>query len=227
MLHRVIDFTRYPLPRSRQHVSPNQYLPRHQVRIELSYYPPLYDAVNWHEYYVRAEQPRYVDIGCGFGKFTVETALNTPELNVLGLEVRKYAVDWTNEVIAGEQIDNAACLWYSVANGLPFLTSSSVEKIFYFFPDPWFKRRHLNRRAFTLAFLDECARVLKPDGMMYLMTDVPLVDEYQRQLLTAHGRFAWSVCTSDEEWELPAKTHQEEFSLRKHIPYVRLRCWLR
>ncbi len=226
----AIDYTKYPLPRTRRHVSANQYVPHSQLRVNLDYYPPLIERCAWDELFSHAQTPlqapSYLDIGCGMGKFLLETAQNEPSVNVLGLEVRKYAVEWIQGVIEGESIGNAACLWYNVTNGMQFIESASIERIFYFFPDPWFKRRHFVRRAFTAAFLDECARVLKPDGTFYLMTDVPAVDEYQRTTLAKHGKFSFAYSESDDDWGLSVKTDQEVFSIRKNIPYTRMKCRL-
>jgi tRNA (guanine-N7-)-methyltransferase len=228
----TIDYKKYPRPRSRHHVSPNQYMPRDRIKIEPAYYPPLYERLQWHEHFANGSAPQFLDIGCGMGKFLLETALAEPQKNVLGLEVREYAVQWIQSVIRGERprgvLDNAETLWYSVANGLGFIETASIEKIFYFFPDPWFKKRHQFKRAFTPQFLDECARVLRPDGALYLMTDVPEVDIVQREMMRTHGAFTfeeYSANASDNEaWGLSARTDQEEFSLRKNIPYIRLKC---
>jgi tRNA (guanine-N7-)-methyltransferase len=267
MISAMIDYRKYPVPRSRHHVSPNLY--QAADRISPAYretmlarensYPPLYTAENldWSQLFADGQPPRQLDIGCGMGRFLLEMSLanaentgitvNTESVgktekttlsnNFLGLEVRKYAVDWINGVISGEQLPNAACLWYNVANRLAFVPSDSIQRLFYFFPDPWFKRRHHGRRAFTPEFLDECARVLAKSGgeqhggVMYLMTDVPDVDEYQRGVMAQHGRFDYEVCehnaSGDAAWGLPVRTNQEEFSRKKNIPYVRLKCWLR
>jgi tRNA (guanine-N7-)-methyltransferase len=225
-----IDYTQYPKPRSRKHVSPNQYMRRDAITVEPAYYPPMPQTLVWEEHFANAAPPRYLDIGCGMGRFLIETALLEPEVNILGLEVREYAADWIRGVIDGERkrgaLLNAQAIWYSVANGLPFIANASIEKIFYFFPDPWFKKRHHYRRAFTPAFLDECARVLVPQGTLYLMTDVPAVDEYQRALLTEHGAFLFEECNTDADWGLSATTNQEEFSRKKGIAYVRVKCRL-
>jgi tRNA (guanine-N7-)-methyltransferase len=219
-----IDYTKYPLPRSRHHVGANLYVPKRDLKIEPTYYPPLYNELHWTEFFASGAPPSVLDIGCGLGKFMLETALATPAYNVLGLEVRKYAVDWIQNVIAGERVANASVLWYNVANGLPFIPSASVQQIFYFFPDPWFKRRHHGRRAFTPAFLDECARILAPEGTMYLMTDVPEVDTYQRATMHKHGKFRYESVENEAEWGLQAKTNHQEFCERKGIPYTRLKC---
>jgi tRNA (guanine-N7-)-methyltransferase len=227
----TIDYTKYPLPRSRHHLSANQYLRRSEIHVPLSYYPPLLHECAWEDYFSNRHAPTYLDIGCGLGRFMLETSLQTPELNVLGLEVRKYAVDWIQNVVHSERpngiLHNAQAQWYNVANGLPFIATGSLQKIFYFFPDPWFKRRHFQRRAFTFDFLDECARILSREGTMYLMTDVPQVDEYQRTTLQKHGKFMLEECSNDAAWGLSARTNQEEFCLRKEIPYVRLHCRLK
>ncbi|MCU0425312.1 MAG: methyltransferase domain-containing protein [Candidatus Kapabacteria bacterium] len=224
----TIDYTKYPKPRSRQHVSPNQYLPKDRIRIEPNYYPPLRPHLDWSDHFTNGQAPEYLDIGCGMGRFLLETALQEPSVNLLGLEVREYAANWIRGVIQGERprgiLGNAEALWYSVANGLPFIERGTITKIFYFFPDPWFKKRHHYRRAFTHQFLDECARVLRSDGTLYLMTDVPDVDEYQRETMTEHGVFTFEECSTDEAWGLSARTDQENFSLRKNIPYVRVKC---
>lgn len=220
----AIDYTKYPLPRSRQHVSSNQYLPRHRVLKDVHYYPPLPTSADWNEHFANAQAPQYLDIGCGLGKFLLDTALAEPEVNILGLEVRKYAVEWIQGVIKAEKLSNVTCWWYSVVNGLPFINTHSIERVFYFFPDPWFKRRHIHRRAFTLPFLDELVRVLKPGGLLYLMTDVPIVDEYQRGLLNKHGGFTLTDIQNEQEWGLSLRTNQEEFCLKKNIPYTRLLC---
>lgn len=224
----TIDYTKYPKPRSRQHVSPNQYLPKDRIHIEPHYYPPLRPHLDWSEHFTNAKAPEYLDIGCGMGRFLLETALEDSSVNILGLEVREYAANWIRSVIYGERqhgiLGNAEALWYSVANGLPFIASNSISKIFYFFPDPWFKKRHHYRRAFTPQFLDECARVLKQDGTLYLMTDVPEVDAYQRETMAEHRQFVFEECRNDEAWGLNVRTDQENFSIRKNIPYVRVKC---
>lgn len=219
----TIDLRKYPQPRIRHHTNPQVYLPRHQLHVVPPSYPPCIERLDWHHLFSDGRPPTIVDIGCGMGRFLLSYALNHPEQNILGIEVRKPAADWITTVINGEGIKNAAVLWYSVANGLPFLDDASVEMVTYFFPDPWFKKRHIKRRAFTPTLVAEIYRILRPDGALYLMTDVPMVDEYQREILHQHGGFSIEEVHSDDEW-FAERTDQELFCLSKGIPYVRLRC---
>lgn len=218
-----IDFSKYPMPRMRHHTSPNFYIPLAELNERPEYYPDTIETLDWQEVFKNGKTPDTLDIGCGRGKFLLEYAAANPQKNILGMEVRLGGIDWIKGVIEGEKLDNAAVLWYSVVNGMHFIEENSIGEIFYFFPDPWPKKRHHKRRAFNTEFLRECSRVLKPGGILYLMTDVPEVDEYQQEVLKEFGGFEFHYAAGDE-WPFPFKTDQENFSLRKGIPYVRLIC---
>jgi len=218
-----INYHKYPLPRARHHTHSQIYIPYHELHLIPSGYPPLRPTMDWTECFANSNAPQVLDIGCGWGKFLMDFAELHPTHNVLGLEARVNAVTWINGVIEGEKLPNAHALFYSVVNLIPFIANESISHIFYFFPDPWFKKRHNKRRAFNQKMLQECHRVLQPNGILYLMTDVPEVDEYQCGLLEQSGLFTHRLVTNESEW-FPIKTDQELFSIEKGIPYVRRLC---
>lgn len=151
-------------------------------------------------------------------------ALAHPERNILGLELRGTLVEWINDVIEGEGITNARAVWYSVANGLDFIPSGSIDYVFYLFPDPWPKRKHVKRRAFTDEFLAQLHRILVPGGRLYLATDRPDVDEQQRLQLASLPediRFEIHEVTETSDWPFDFETDQQQFCERKGIPFVR------
>jgi len=219
-----IDFRKYPLPgRIRHHTLPYLYLPASELKIDMDYYPPLYDKIDWKEIFFNGKQPEALDIGCGKGAFLFEYSLQNTEKNILGMELRIAPVKWINTVIKGEDLKNCAAFWYSVANGIPFIADCSIDSIFYLFPDPWPKKRHIKRRAFNSLLLKEIFRVLKNDGELYLATDVPEVDEYHRAILKENGNFILNDITSDKGWNLP-RTNKEKFCIKENIPYYRIIC---
>lgn len=218
-----INYTKYPVPRIRHHAKPVLYFPLKQHKGDRFNYPPEIGTVDWKTIYANGKAPSYLDIGCGLGRFLINLALVDTKRNILGFEVRQGAVEWIDKVLNGEKISNAAVLWYSAVNGFKFIKSGSIEKVFYFFPDPWVKRRHNKRRAFSLELLDEIQRVLKSNGKLYLMTDVDEVDEFQQKVMTDHGGFKFNY-VSDDKWDLPVETNQEEFCRRKKIPFIRMVC---
>lgn len=219
----IIDYQRYPLPRTRHHTAPTSYIPHKELHLVPHHYPPLQTTVQWSDYFANGNSPSILDIGCGFGRFSLEYAYHNPTVNVLGIETRSQATEWTNNLIKGEGYTNVHSLWYSVVNGIDFIQPNSIEKIFYFFPDPWYKKRHVKRRAFTAEFLNNINRVLAPNGALYLMTDVPEVDDYQCEVLQEHGIFTQTLITNPSDW-FPYKTDQELLCIRKSIPYTRRIC---
>ncbi len=217
-----IDPEKYPYPgRIRHHVSPNLYFPLDELKKKPKNYPPVYDELDWNQYFENGNPPDARDIGCGKGLLLFEFAAGNPGMNILGIEIRKQIVDWNSEVIEGENIGNCANIWYSVANGLPFIGDSSISKVFYLFPDPWVKRRQMKRRAFNDDLLNEISRVMKPEGSLYLVTDVEEVHDYHLHLLKSNPAFEFGDDISDEQWDLP-ETNKEKFCKKKNIPYFRI-----
>jgi tRNA (guanine-N7-)-methyltransferase len=222
-----IDYKKYPFTsRVRHHTSPNFYFPLSELKTIPNHYPPLIESINWEEKYTNALPPDVLDIGCGKGAFLLEYAMNNPDWNAMGIEIRSGIVRWINNIIEGEEIPNCSALWYSVANGLHFIGDSSILKVFYLFPDPWPKKRHQKRRAFNFMLLDEIKRIIKPGGRLYLATDVHVVDKHHRDTLTKHGAFDFEEVVLDEDWGLPV-TNKEKFCRKENIPFYRLICKLK
>lgn len=222
----TIDPLRYPQPRSRHHTNPQFYLPLAELHVVPTQYPPVPRTLDWHALFASGVAPRALDIGCGWGKFLMDLAEQRPHINLLGIELRQQAVEWINSVIDGEQVPNARALYYSVANGLPFIADASVDEVYYFFPDPWFKKRHGKRRAFTQQFLAELRRVMVPGASLYLMTDVPEVDAAQCEILSEFGAFDIEEVAEGGPW-LPVMTDHELSCRRRGFAYTRRRCRLR
>lgn len=220
---KTINYKKYPLPRIRHHAKPVLYLPLKQHKGNNFYYPPIINKLNWKEIFDDDKPPHWLDVGCGLGRFLIESSIAENDKNILGVEVRLGAVEWIKGVTIGEKLPNVVALWYSAVNGFPFLKNGSIEKAFYFFPDPWVKKKHFKRRAFSVELLGEIHRVLKPDGKFYLMTDVPEVDDFQQEILQMFGGFTYKY-VDDTKWDLKTMTNHEEFCIRKKIPFIRMVC---
>lgn len=226
MMHekKKIDFTKYPLPRIRHHAGPHLYFkPYSKIKIQ-TYYPDVPGSIHWPDFFANGNPPDYLDIGCGLGKFLIEYSLEIPDKNILGLEIRKPAVEWIKNIIHCEKIPNAGVIWYSIVNGLGFIETGSIQKIFYLFPDPWIKKRHNKRRAFSYEILDEFERVLKSEGLLYIMTDVEDAELYHKKIIEENKKFEYSYI-EEKDWNLPVKTNQEEFCRKKNITVRRMICW--
>lgn len=218
----LIDYQKYPIPRVRHHVNPQSYLAAADQQKLPSLYPPVITQAKWEQWFTDIHQPLVLDIGSGRGGFLLNHAWHFPEKNVLGVEIRNILVEWTMRVISGEQFTNAHVLWYSAANGFSWIPNSSVEYATYLFADPWPKKRHHKRRAFSSPFLTDLQRVLVPHGKLYLATDRADVAEQQAAMLEEHQGFHLAELHPDD-WPFSFETDQQNFCRRKNIPY-RLFC---
>ena len=161
---------------------------------------------------VLPENPVALDIEIGFGKgvFLNHWATQNPQHHVVGIEVRKQMV-----VLLEEKLTLNPCSNISIyhGNGQFFLEDvpedNSVDRLFIFHPDPWFKKRHHKRRVITEPFIHLIAKKLKPQGKLYLSTDVePLFIDMNDQL--TNTRLFKAV--EDTFWQTMYKTHWGEFS---------------
>jgi tRNA (guanine-N7-)-methyltransferase len=57
------------------------------------------------------------------------------------------------------------------------LPDACAAAVHVYFPDPWWKKRHLKRRLMNDLFLQQIERVLAPGGVLHFWTDV---EEYFR-----------------------------------------------
>jgi tRNA (guanine-N7-)-methyltransferase len=219
-----IDNKKYPMAhRFRHHTMPNSYFPIEDLNVIPESYPPLYESIDWTEHFEDGKAPKYLDVGCAKGKFLLDYSEIISGENILGIEIRKAPVEWVNGVIKGEKLDNVSTIWYSVVNGLKFLEEKSIKKVFYLFPDPWSKKKHMKRRALNEKMLDEYSRVFTKEGELYLATDLVDVHDYHKELIEAHPNFEYREIETDQEWGLPI-TNKEMFCVKQRIPYYRLIC---
>jgi tRNA (guanine-N7-)-methyltransferase len=115
--------------------------------------------------------PLEIDVGCHKGLFLVEMAGTHPERNFLGIELQSDRVEKTRKKIRNMGLSNAVVMRSEGLAAVLALPEDCAEYIHVLFPDPWPKRRHHIRRLVEKRFLQACHRVLKPSGVLRLVTD--------------------------------------------------------
>lgn len=131
-------------------------------------------------------QPVELEIGFGKGLFLVSESAARPEVNFVGVEiVRKYQLFTATRLAKrGRTNVRVAC-----ADARMFLrdrvAARSVQTVHVYFPDPWWKKRHLKRRVFTADFAAECGRVLQSGGLLSIATDVEEYFSLMKELVAA------------------------------------------
>ena len=136
------------------------------------------------------DHPVELDLGCGRGKFLLDSSLTRPETNWLGVELDYTEGRRAAKRLAKRELPNARVIG---GDAKQFLTnqvaSHSVAAAHVYFPDPWWKRKHTKRRLFTDEFADMLARVVKHDGFVHSWTDVGHYFEVISSLMNHHVEF--------------------------------------
>ena len=114
-----------------------------------------------------------VELGCADARFLFERAPLHPELYLVGLEIRVPMVDEVNEKAAALALANLRAVYCNINVDLPSLfPDRSLARIYVNFPDPWFKRRHQNRRLMNDELVPVLHDKLRPGGELFFQSDV-------------------------------------------------------
>jgi tRNA (guanine-N7-)-methyltransferase len=133
--------------------------------------------------------PVELEVGSGKGLFLASAASQNPAHNFLGIELsRKYA-RLAAERIVRRGIGNVR-VWHGDARAVLArrVSDASVRAVHIYFPDPWWKKRHMKRRVFSEALLASVVRVLEPSGELRVATDVEEYFDVISTLVAAESR---------------------------------------
>ena len=131
--------------------------------------------VDWPAFFGHEDgsRPVELDVGCGRGLFLFNASTSRPETDWLGLEIDYTEGRRTARRLVKREQPNARVVGGDARSFLDkCVRPASVDRVHVYYPDPWWKRRHLRRRLFNDAFLDQVAECLKGGGELLSRTDV-------------------------------------------------------
>ncbi|UOO38818.1 tRNA (guanosine(46)-N7)-methyltransferase TrmB [Oscillospiraceae bacterium CM] len=114
---------------------------------------------------------KYLEIGCGRGRFTTETALKMPDILLIAVERVPEAMIIGLERAAREQIPNVRFLDTDAATLPDIFGDGEVGRIYINFCDPWPKAGNRKRRLTHENFLVIYESVLRVGGEIHFKTD--------------------------------------------------------
>lgn len=157
----------------------------------------------WNEHIFKNAQPIEVEIGTGYGEFMMEYSQQNPHVNFIGLDHR-----FKRSFSVAKKLDRLEHknFRYLRARGerLEYMfAENEVQSVFYFFPDPWPKKRHNKKRLFQKPFLDACHKILKNNGTLFIKTDHDGYFEWMLEYLKDETRFEILLQSKDLRNEFP------------------------
>ena len=113
----------------------------------------------------------WVEVGCGKGKFTAETAQANPDVLLIAVERCREAMVVAMEKARDMGLTNVYYIDMDVAEIENIFAPGEIDRLFINFPDPWPRKKNAKRRLTHRGFLDKYCRVVKGGGEFHFKTD--------------------------------------------------------
>ncbi|MCD2493304.1 tRNA (guanosine(46)-N7)-methyltransferase TrmB [Lacrimispora sp. NSJ-141] len=175
------------------------------------------------------QNPIYIEIGMGKGRFLLKQAELNPEINFIGIEMYASVLVRAVQKAEGSSLEDGVSAVTRrslpekaqnagigpggrIAN-LRFLnvqaeylenlfSPGEVSRIYLNFSDPWPKARHAKRRLTSSAFLSRYEKILKENGCVEFKTDNRKLFEFSLESVEESG---WRLLSSTFDLHKDAK----------------------
>jgi len=143
---------------------------------------PIMNRGSWRQACGMPENaPLYLELGCGKGRFAIETARRNPEICFIALEKEESVILAAIETACEEGLTNLFFLSADVVLLKNYFATEEVDRIYINFCDPWSRKNKPKRRLTYREYLETYKLLLKPDGDIHFKTDDRLLFEFSLQ----------------------------------------------
>ena len=129
----------------------------------------------------------WVEVGCGKGKFTAETAEANPDVLLIAVERCREAMVVAMEKAKAMGLTNVFFIDMDVEKIEEIFDGQEIDRLFINFPDPWPRKKNAKRRLTHRGFLDKYCRVIVEGGEIHYKTDNAPLFEFSVEEFAACG----------------------------------------
>ena len=129
----------------------------------------------------------WVEVGCGKGKFTAETAQANPDVLLIAVERCREAMVVAMEKAKTMGLTNVFFIDMDVEKIEEIFAPQDIDRLFINFPDPWPRKKNAKRRLTHRGFLDKYCRTVKEGGEIHYKTDNAPLFEFSVEEFAACG----------------------------------------
>ena len=174
----------------------------------------------WHKVF-NNDNPIYIEIGMGKGKFILENALKYPNINFIGIEKYDSIIALAIKKIELNELSNLRLIRKD-ANEIDDIFDKEIDKIYLNFSDPWPKPRHEKRRLTSSLFLDKYDNIFRNDKVIEFKTDNELLFEYSLISFNEHNYKIKEINLNLHKENVPDNImteYEEKFSSLNNVIY--------
>ena len=165
--------------------------------------------------------PIYVEIGMGKGKFIIENAINNPNINYIGIEKNGSVLSYAIRKIEEYKLSNLKLICFD-ANRIDELFDKDIDLLYLNFSDPWPKNRHEKRRLTSNSFLEKYDKIFKKDRVIEMKTDNQGLFEYSLISFVNYGYKIEDISldlTNKEDFINVRTEYEEKYILKNNRIY--------
>ena len=132
----------------------------------------------WKEQFKNKENPIYLELGCGKGKFISQIAMQNPQINFIAIDLVDAMLGLAKREIeqtynqAQKEIDNVILTRFDIQRiDLILSKEDNIKKIYINFCNPWPKGKHRKKRLTHTRQLEKYKEFLAEGAEIYFKTD--------------------------------------------------------
>ncbi len=153
----------------------------------------------WGKSFFKNSNPIILELACGKGEYTVGLAERYPHQNYIGLDI-KGARMWRGCKTSNEKnLSNVAFLRTQIGLINYYFGEAEISGLWITFPDPQLKRINEKKRLTSPSFLRRYARLLRPEAIIRLKTDNPVLFDYTLDVIKQEGHNL--ICSTYDLYE--------------------------
>lgn len=132
----------------------------------------------WKEQFENKENPIYLELGCGKGKFISQIAIQNPQINFIAIDLVDAMLGLAKREIeqtynqAQKEIDNVILTRFDIQRiDLILSKEDNIKRIYINFCNPWPKGKHRKKRLTHTRQLEKYKEFLAEGAEIYFKTD--------------------------------------------------------